>query len=161
MSKWTEEAIIAEAANYTNRSEFNKGKRSAYDAAVELGILDKLFGPVPAMSGDELFKIVESKVNWLLSHSDHDVVKQAAFTFWAKCQYAFTEFYGKRDEYEETRIKVESLLGLPWSLIASAHGLSPTLLPYWLTKEEEEAARAALYDDRKVAAERRAKLIAD
>ena len=161
MSKWTEEAIIAEAANYKNRTEFAKGKRNAYDASVELGILDKLFGPAPAMSGAELFSIVESRVNWLLSHSEHEAVSQAAFTFWAKCQYAFTEFYGKRDEYEETRTKVESILGLPWSLIASEHGLSPTLLPYWLTKEEEEAARAALYADRKAAAEARAKLIAD
>lgn len=47
MPKWNFCAILAEAAKYPHRSAFNKGKRAAYDAAKDQGLLELIYPPKP------------------------------------------------------------------------------------------------------------------
>ena len=48
--KWTFEAVVAESGKYRSRSEFAKGKRNAYNAARDAGMLDYLFPVVQRSS---------------------------------------------------------------------------------------------------------------
>jgi hypothetical protein len=41
-TKWTYEMLAAEAQKYTNRGDFYKNSRKAYDVAHKRGILDEI-----------------------------------------------------------------------------------------------------------------------
>lgn len=155
MSKWTEEVLIIEAAKYANRTDFNKGKRSAYDAAVELGILDQLFPEVTQRPVEEVLRMIGNNINLIMVNPDHPNAESMAFYLSAKCSALTMEFIGRRDDYNQLVEMVQTAHGFQWSMIALRYNLSPALVPYWPTAEERLVSQADQVTDKKEAAARR------